>query len=375
MRLAIVGASARAAAFSALAAGHEVVAADLFADLDLSARCPATAMADWPQGFGPWIAQQQCDGWFYTGGLENYPQSIDAWALTRPLLGVRGDALRAVRDPLKLAEVLDASEIPTPDVCFSRPASATAAEWLAKSRSSSGGLGVRTWQSGSELRRGEYLQRRIPGHPIAAVYVAAGGEAVCWGVTRQLIAPPWTHASGFQYAGSIGPLELGPGTAEVIELAGRALAHELSLEGVFGIDLVIDLHGTPWVIEANPRYTASMEIVERARGLSAVGLHVAACRQQQLPLECSVGAKKVAGKAYLFAPENLIPSEEVVDYLWSLARQQVAADLPRPGALIRAGAPVTTLFAEGGSCDEVEQALQRHIEELTARMLPTSVSE
>ena len=45
-RLALLGASVRAAAFSALPAGEtadwQIVAADLFADTDLAARCPAT---------------------------------------------------------------------------------------------------------------------------------------------------------------------------------------------------------------------------------------------------------------------------------------------------------------------------------------------
>ena len=44
-KLAIVGASVRAAAFSALRAGFEVVAADLFADADLRAHCDVTRIA------------------------------------------------------------------------------------------------------------------------------------------------------------------------------------------------------------------------------------------------------------------------------------------------------------------------------------------
>jgi predicted ATP-grasp superfamily ATP-dependent carboligase len=377
MRLAILGASARAAAFSALAAGHDVVAADLFADFDLTGRCDATRITDWPREFGLWLAQQECDGWLYTGGLENYPELIDAWSAISPLFGIGGDTLRVLRDPGELARLLRSYGVPTPEVRFSPPGTSSGEEWLIKRRHSSGGLGIHPWTLGSEPQAEEYLQRRIAGEPIAAVFVAAGREARCWGITRQLIAPPWTHAHGFQYAGSIGPVEIDEQMVGTIERAGHAIARELGLEGMFGVDLVVDSEGTAWVIEVNPRYTASMEVVERFRGESAVGLHVSACRQQALPTLGSISsqggmAPKMAGKAYLFAPQDLAPSHEVVDCLQELAQASLAADLPYPGVPIPSGAPVTTIFSEGNNCQEVERALQRRIEQVTQMLLTGS---
>jgi len=56
-----------------------------------------------------------------------------------------------------------------------------------------------------------------------------------------------------------------------------AVCEEFSLVGVNGIDFVAT-RGIPYAIEVNPRWCASMELVERAFGLSVFGAHAAACR-------------------------------------------------------------------------------------------------
>ncbi len=87
-RLAIAGASVRAAAFSALRAGYDVVTADLFADADLRAHCDATRIeAGYPEALADWLAATECDGWLFTGALENHHELINAMAKLRPLMG------------------------------------------------------------------------------------------------------------------------------------------------------------------------------------------------------------------------------------------------------------------------------------------------
>src|SRR5262245_56065277 len=115
LKLAIVGASARAAAFSALWAGYEVAAADLFADADLKRACPATRISDYPTGLADWLAATPCDAWMYTGALENHPELIDRMAEVRPLYGNRGASLRLVRGPLRLQQALRDADLAFPD--------------------------------------------------------------------------------------------------------------------------------------------------------------------------------------------------------------------------------------------------------------------
>src|SRR6266481_3262332 len=101
--LIVLGASARAAAFSARRAGFQPYAIDLFADRDLAAICPAEKIRRYPYDFLVSLAAAPRAPWIYTGGLENFPRLVDLLATLRPLLGNPGSVLRQVRDPLRLA--------------------------------------------------------------------------------------------------------------------------------------------------------------------------------------------------------------------------------------------------------------------------------
>ena len=84
--LLIVGASARAAAMSAVRAGFSPWCSDLFADLDLRAfvpevvRCP---IDQYPSAFSKILRSAPEAPWIYTGGIENHPNLIRTMARDR----------------------------------------------------------------------------------------------------------------------------------------------------------------------------------------------------------------------------------------------------------------------------------------------------
>src|SRR5919106_1235059 len=104
--LAIVGASVRAAAASAVRAGFQPLAADLFADADLRRIATATPISPYPEGLLDWLRAVEPSAWMYTGALENHPELVDQMAWIAPLWGNPGDVLERVRSPWKLADVL-----------------------------------------------------------------------------------------------------------------------------------------------------------------------------------------------------------------------------------------------------------------------------
>ena len=61
-----------------------------------------------------------------------------------------------------------------------------------------------------------------------------------------------------------------------------AVTEEFGLVGVNGIDFVVR-DGVPYAIEVNPRWCASMELVERAYGFSVFDAHASACTAGALP--------------------------------------------------------------------------------------------
>lgn len=389
--LAIVGASTRSAAASAVRAGFQPLAADLFGDLDLQRIATTTRIRPYPVGFLDWMRTVEPPNWMYTGALENYPELVDQMAWIAPLLGNPGDVLARVRSPWELSDVLGSAGLLFPETLASAEGLPQDGSWLAKSYNGASGSGVRALSkergAGSdEENRTEKLcyQKRIDGTPCAAVYVAAEGKARLLGVTRQIIGEPWVRASGFQYAGSVGPWPVTAATHATLERLGRTLSEQFELAGLFGVDFILDGEQV-WTVEVNPRYTASVEIVERCTGVKAIAAHVTACGGLAGEIERAgassppIGAgdgparseTNCHGKATLFATRDFEITQSFADY--SIAESlrtpwPMLGDISSAGTLIENGRPVLTMFASGTSVAEVEQRLRECVVEVENRL-------
>jgi predicted ATP-grasp superfamily ATP-dependent carboligase len=375
MDLLIVGASVRAAAHSALRAGLRPVAIDRFADEDLKSRCPTRHADSYPQGLlresgraGP--DQLTNAAWMYTGGLENFPAIIDAISTKRRLLGNSGDVVRVVRDPWKLAATLASRSFRVPELRRDelRPVAGT---WLRKPFRSGGGNGIhRLTSSAVERRRPgrrtHYLQQYISGPTLGAVFVAANHQAELLGVTAQLVGSPWAGAEGFQYVGSIGPLLLPTSQQQSLMAIGNYLAEQFHLIGLFGIDFIL-CDRELWTLEVNPRYTASVEILERALGVHALQPHVDACTQQKLPTSTTRQVNRLFGKATVYARCTFPIANQLSTWIGKQNESQLwpqVADIPPVESIIEHGQPICTVFAEGEEIETVESRLK----ELTAKV-------
>jgi predicted ATP-grasp superfamily ATP-dependent carboligase len=361
----ILGASTRAAAFSALAAGFAPRCGDQFADADLAARCAVAAVDDYPRGLAE-IAQRAPDiPWMYTGALENYPDLVAHISSRQLLLGNGADGLRRIRDPFEVHKALARSGVAVPEVRTSPEGLPRDGSWLRKSRHSSGGSGVESWSGVAPCAIAatgtHYYQRRISGTAAAAIYLAAGGDIRLLGATEQILNSRTGHEDAFRYAGSVGPLPLDGRQATALEKIGRTLSTGFGLSGLFGVDFVDDGQEI-WPVEVNPRYTASVEILERGLQFSAVGGHVAACRDGLLPATIPMAGRRWHAKRVIFAPRELEISEAFTrDALAQNSGRPdpSTADIPRPGTRIRAGRPVMTVFSHGPSRALVLEELER----------------
>src|SRR5262249_30309839 len=145
-----------------------------------------------------------------------------------------------------------------------------AGRWLLKPLRGAGGTSIRFY-SGEENEAmwvRSYLQEYVEGESRSALYVALRGRTHLLGLTRQLVGEAWLHASPFHYCGSVGPLSLDVRQHGDLQRLGGVLATRCGLRGLFGVDGVWR-DGTLWPVELNPRYTASVEVLEHATGLSA----------------------------------------------------------------------------------------------------------
>jgi predicted ATP-grasp superfamily ATP-dependent carboligase len=243
-----------------------------------------------------------------------------------------------------------------------------------KPRASGGGHGIRPWRPGAPLQRGQFLQERVVGVPGSVVFAADGARAVPLGVSRQLVGERAFGAAGFRYCGSILAGNEPPFGGALCDAAGtlaQAVTEEFGLVGVNGIDFVVRA-GVPVPVEVNPRYTASMELVERAYGLCVFAVHARACAGA-LPafdlMRARRRARGAVGKAIVYARRGVRPAGTE---RW-LGDASVA-DVPRPGERIRRGRPVCTVFAAGPDVAACRAALERRAAQVYREIEPASRS-
>jgi uncharacterized protein len=365
-RVLIVGVSARAAAESAARAGFDVTTIDAFADLD---QHPAVRAVSVRPRFTARAAARaasaiECDAVVYLSNFENHGGAVRSLASGRTLWGNAPEVLRRVRDPLMVAETLRRKGFAVPEVRLKPDTTSQSRQWLVKPLASGGGHRIRPWHPATPVPSRCYLQERIDGTPGSVVFVAAGGRAVVLGVTRQLVGEHAFGTSGYRYCGNI----LDDSDAALVGAASslaRAATAGFDLVGVNGVDFVAR-DSVPYAVEINPRWCASMELVERAHGLSVFGVHTAACSVGALPGSDSTSlapGSPVSGKAIVFARHEVVVGDT---HAW--LTDSSVRDVPRRGERIRAGQPVCTVFAVGNDAAECYAALVRRADAVYAAL-------
>jgi uncharacterized protein len=368
--LIIVGASARAAAFSALRAGLRPWCVDLFADADLQARCPTKtiAAADYPLGLQAIIRTAPPGPWMYTGGLENHPRLVERIAAERELWGNNRVILEQVRSPQRLADLFRVSDIACPSIAMHPTELDPGKRWLVKSLSGAGGSGIRWWNGETDLPgKRFYYQEFVEGRSYSAVFNgdSDGAKLVC--VTAQLVGEPWLHAGPFQYCGSIGPVSVDAGAELCLKRIGNVLAQS-GVRGLYGVDFIQrDSEVIP--IEVNPRYTASVEVIEYATGQSALALHRRVFDAAELNPVVNRPLSGFIAKAIMFARQSFRfpsdgPWQETITRAVGVEALSAFADIPAPGTPIERGQPVLSFFVTAHSLEDVDRILKRRASEL-----------
>jgi predicted ATP-grasp superfamily ATP-dependent carboligase len=374
----IAGVTARALAVSAARAGYRVTAIDAFGDVDLRAVAevilprPAPGRTYGPLEAAAAAALVPAELAAYTSNFENYPAAVTRLAQGRRLLGNPASTLARIRDPIELRRVLRRHGLAAPESRGRAPKARPTPDplprsWLLKPRRSGGGHGIRRWAPGSRVPRSMYLQQWIAGTPGSISFAANGSAAVVLGFSRQLVAQPNLGAQPFRYCGSLlgGPAtRLFSRQEELLFRAGEVasvLTREFRLLGLNGIDFIAR-QGVPYPIEVNPRYSASMELIERAGSGSMFEVHARACAGE-LPVPTHTPGM-VQGKAIVFARQDGLFTE----LQW--AEKRWIADIPHAGERILRGRPICTVFAEARDAEGCRRLLARRAATIYRAMKP-----
>lgn len=267
-------------------------------------------------------------------GFEDRPGVIATLAARFALLGNGAAVTRRAKDPFGFAALCAGCGAAHPEVA--RVAAAAgfgageAAGWLVKRRGGSGGLHVRALPGAAPDPRRDYLQRRVAGRPVSALFAADGTDAVVIGFTEQWADPG--PAAAFRYGGAVRPARPGFET-EMTGVVVR-LTRALGLLGLNSADFLVGRDCN--LIEINPRPGATLDVFAPALPMR---LHIDACRGA-LPGALPVLAGAEAACLAYAARDGRVRS----DVAWP----GWAADRQRPGP-VREGAPLCTVHAQGGS--------------------------
>jgi predicted ATP-grasp superfamily ATP-dependent carboligase len=344
----VVAVSARMIAQLAVADGFGVSAVDRFGDLDLRALAPVSC-AGHSDALAALAARIEARAVVYGAGFENRPDLVRRICAGRELLGTPAECLPLARDPWALAAAARAAGARAPQTSRTPPrdADGQAARtpplhpgaprldgWLCKPLLGGGGRGVRRYRGG-ELAPGEIIQRQVWGLSCSAAAIADGHSALTLGVSEQLHRRP-----GFRWCGNVVPPRLPAG--ELDELEGQLsavctqAAARFGLRGAFGVDAIWDGRHA-WVLELNPRPTASLELFGPSGIFTA---HVSAARGRLMaPAACSPQRSLPTVKLVLYASNRLIAPDPG---FWPAA---LTRDIPVAGQVIPRGAPVCTLVS------------------------------
>ncbi len=344
----IVGVSTRALAESASRAGYSCVSVDAFGDLDQKSRVENVSLSrDLGRRYSAAAAvaigrRSAAASVAYVANLENHPAAVRRLALGRQLLGNTPATLVRARDPVAVADVVQRAggRVPLTLLPGQTGQASAGVRWLRKPRRGGGGSGVEEWKPGAPLGPHELVQERIEGVLASVAFVADGQRAVLLGMSTGLAGDPAFGARGYRYCGSLYPFSADGALFDRMSAIAGAVTEAFGLVGLNGIDFVLR-EGEPYVLEINPRYSASMELIERGGRLNVFEAHVAACGGA-LPSAGAAPMAEVLGKAILYARRDVI----VGDSRRWLLRDDVR-DLPFPGERIPRGHPVCTVFARG----------------------------
>lgn len=392
----LVGVSTRSIAESAVSSGFAVMAIDYFGDSDQRRLCPALGLKT-DLGLKPSVkrllqiarevssreiqlekyntSEHHLEGVIYTSGPENHPDELQLWEQQGLLVGNNPSTLRQVRDPWQLRRALRQIGVLTPPFYAVEDWNPdwAAGRWIIKPIASGGGHGIRPLERNKKGALAQLaalgdkssfiIQQLVHGIPASATFIADGRRSFLLGTSRQLAGPAERAASPFTYAGNIVPLSL-PANLGLLTLESQLatiadhLTSTFGLRGLNTLDFIVNGDGI-WVLEVNPRWSASVELIEKWRQELLFPCHLAACGKNtgdrpearlNLPAESRVidngSSRCFWGKAIVYArlPLQVEPKKEI-EHLY----QQGLRDIPVPGTIIGRGQPICTILARAES--------------------------
>jgi predicted ATP-grasp superfamily ATP-dependent carboligase len=356
--LLIVAQSARMLAQSATREGYSVRVADCFADIDtlevadrflkLSALDDLEAN-QWLQTIITLSDDEPC--WLICGtGIERFYSALSQLPPHIKFAGPSYECFEQICLPEKWIAILESLSLPHPPTTFHKTQMANS-KWLAKSVASWGGTHI--VEANSVVERPEhYYQQYIEGISGSVLFLAAANDIQLLLFNQQFPVNPSLYNFSLNAISSGLQLELKQ--QNILHQALHKLTENLSLTGLMSLDFIIKPAGEIFLLELNPRPTASCQLLSNDAPIIYWQLMSSTGVMPEIAVELPAKKRIVW---FCFAPEKIIIP---ADFDWP----EYCHDLPAGGSVIDKHGIICSLML-----DETEQNNGHHLANILVKNL------
>lgn len=351
----IVAGSGRMLAQAVKNAGLKPLVIDLFADLDMQDCAEdfrlvnSLAEQDLAPAVDYFVERYAVAHVIYGSGFECYPESLHYLNNRLIILGNHPDVFARQLDKPAFFSTLDQLSIPHPKVVFSAPEYAD--DWLLKPMQGQGGVGIKRYHAGDDVKTLVYWQKFQAGTPHSVLFLADGQQMQVIGFNSQ-----WpvrlSETQEFVFSGVVNSCDLSDVHKAVITDWLRQMVPAFGLKGLNSLDF-IHADDCSYVLEINPRPSASMQLYDQ----DLLVRHIQSCLGGQ-----SIGRNSVAycaawqeydstGYQVVYTGRDLIIPDRFEWPDWCM-------DLPKPGNMCRAGQPLCSIIAHQKNSRSVVEQLR-----------------
>lgn len=303
--------------------------------------------------------------------MEHYHDKIEELEKETTVLGNRSEKLRICEQENFLFQIVDDLGIPYPETKkvdnmnrLIEVARDIGYPLLLKSSNSGGGIGIRFLRNEVELideykklssiyeQRPFYLQEYIDGKDVSASVLSTGKKAKCLTVNEQVIGESRLDVPRkFGYCGNIIPFCGEDGKIAKVKDYSESICEELGLQGSNGVDFVVG--EKPYLVEVNPRFQNTMDLVENVLGINLLEKHLEAVKGNLLT---DFNLKGNGIKLVLYSKKRVKVPE--------LGKFSNLVDVPLPGNLIEKGDPICSILFTGEKRSQVINRAYKRVEDI-----------
>ena len=301
-----------------------------------------------------------------TSGFDDRPDIWKKMENSRFLIGNSAQTIENVRNLKNLVNFCKNKAIKVPNFVESKKANHDKLQCplILKPKSTGGGVNIKLFGNESTLESflketppgfDYIIQEFIEGKDLSATISCNGKEATVLTVTEQILGDESLGAdSRFIYCGNYVSFPVNSTILKEIQRIANEITLEFNLRGINGLDFILK-DNEVYLIEVNPRFPGTMELIELMSDKNLFLEHVKGAFFGEISNEIVI-KNKIGVKFIIYAKNDV-----VVGDLKSIDGVQ---DITKKNKLVKKGDPICSFLYVGNDKDEVWAHARKKVEEV-----------